>query len=114
MTNKRVYFQPVHSGIYGSGNTVVNFKLKEIVELFKRRYKLLNIALEFRVAGSKQKTCYLAFQNAEERDLFYASMKSFVQPACVTAEQSIIEFTQQWVNGAMSNFDYLLLLNSYA
>ena len=34
LTNKRVYFQPAHTGIYGSGNTVVNFKLKEIHELF--------------------------------------------------------------------------------
>ncbi len=30
ITNKRVYFQPVHTGIYGSANTVVNFKLKDI------------------------------------------------------------------------------------
>jgi hypothetical protein len=52
LTNKRVYFQPKNSGIYGSGSSVVNFKLKEITELFKRRYKLLNIALEFRVGGS--------------------------------------------------------------
>jgi hypothetical protein len=78
LTNKRVYFQPVHSGIYGSGNTVINFKLKDINELFKRRYKLLNIALEFRVAGLQQKTCYLAFQSSEERDTFYEAMKSFV------------------------------------
>jgi hypothetical protein len=49
LTNKRVYFQPVHTGIYGSANTVVNFKLKEITQLFKRRYKLMNIGLEFRV-----------------------------------------------------------------
>jgi hypothetical protein len=49
LTNKRVYFQPVHTGIYGSGNTVVNFKIKEICELFKRRYKLMNIGLEFRM-----------------------------------------------------------------
>ena len=49
LTNKRVYFQPVHTGIYGSGNTVVNFKLKEIDQLFKRRYKLMNIGLELRV-----------------------------------------------------------------
>jgi len=40
----------VHTGIYGSGTIVVNFKLKEINQLFKRRYKLMNIGLEFRVA----------------------------------------------------------------
>jgi hypothetical protein len=60
LTDKRVYFQPVHTGIYGSGNTVVNFKIKEIIELFKRRYKLLNIGLEFRMRD-QQSTMYLAF-----------------------------------------------------
>jgi len=113
LTSKRVYFQPVHTGIYGSGNTVVNFKIKEIIELFKRRYKLLNIGLEFRMSD-QQSTMYLAFQNTEERDSFYAAIKELVSESCVTAESSILDYTQQWVNGALSNLDYLLLLNSYA
>ena len=113
LTNKRVYFQPVHTGIYGSGNTVVNFKIKEIIELFKRRYKLLNIGLEFRMRD-QQRTMYLAFQNTEERDSFYAAIKELVSESCVTAESSILDYTQQWVNGALSNLEYLLLLNSYA
>jgi factor associated with neutral sphingomyelinase activation len=113
LTSKRVYFQPVHTGIYGSGNTVVNFKIKEIIELFKRRYKLLNIGLEFRMRD-QQSTMYLAFQNTEERDSFYAAIKDLVSESCVTAESSILDYTQQWVNGALSNLDYLLLLNSYA
>lgn len=85
LTNKRVYFQPMHTGIYGSGNTVVNFKLKEVSELFKRRYKLMNIGLEFRV-GHSQKTMYVAFTTIEERDAFYDAMRAMVGETCVTAE----------------------------
>lgn len=92
LTNKRVYFQPAHSGIYGSGNTVVNFKIKEICELFKRRYKLMNIGLEFRMRD-QPRTMYLAFQTIEERDSFYSAMKEFIGESCVTAESSIIEYT---------------------
>lgn len=32
----------------------------------------------------------------------------------MTAERSIADYTKQWVDGALSNFDYLLLLNTYA
>jgi hypothetical protein len=92
LTNKRVYFQPIHTGIYGSGNTVVNFKLKEINELFKRRYKLMNIGLEFRMK-SEQRTMYIAFLNIQERDAFYEAMRQFVGEQCVTAEQSIVAYT---------------------
>ena len=70
LTNKRVYFQPFHS-IYK--NPVINFKLKEITELFKRRYKLMNIGLE--LVTKKQKNLYVAFSNTEERDTFYAAIK---------------------------------------
>lgn len=92
LTNKRVYFQPVHTGIYGSANTVVNFKLKEIRQLFKRRYKLMNIGLEFRVQD-QEKTMYITFTNSEERDALYDAMRGLVTEGCVTAEQSILEYT---------------------
>ena len=32
----------------------------------------------------------------------------------MTADSSILEHTEKWVKGGLSNFDYLLLLNSYA
>jgi len=36
-----------------------------------------------------------------------------VEKECVT-EQSILDYCYMWVNGGLSNLDYLLLLNSYA
>lgn len=98
MTNKRVYFQPCHS-IYSK--PVLNYKIKDVVELFIRRYKLLNIGLELRT--SKNKTLYVIFHNTEDRDTFYSTLKKEVDKSCVTAEQSVIEYTQQWVNGGLSN-----------
>ena len=56
LTNKRVYFQPYHS-IYTK--PVINFKLKDIKELFKRRFKLMNIGMEF--ITNKMKCLYVAF-----------------------------------------------------
>ena len=33
---------------------------------------------------------------------------------CVTHEKNVEYYSQMWVNGYLSNFDYLMLLNSYA
>lgn len=41
-------------------------------------------------------------------------MNELVPETCMTAEQSIFNLTQLWVDGGLSNFDYLLHLNSYA
>ena len=109
LTNKRIYFQPFHS-IYKK--PVINFKLKDIIELFKRRYKLLNIGLE--LITKKNKNMYVTFQNTEDRDAFYEAVKLNVDDTCITAESSIVNYTYQWVNGGLSNFQYLMLLNSYA
>jgi factor associated with neutral sphingomyelinase activation len=88
LTNKRVYFQPFHS-IYKK--PVINYNLKDVCELFKRRYKLLNIGLEF--ITKKQKSMYLAFTNTDDRDAFYSAMKQYVDDSCITAESTIVEYT---------------------
>ena len=33
---------------------------------------------------------------------------------CITTEKNVEYFMKRWLNGEMSNFDYLMLLNSYA
>lgn len=87
LTNKRLYFQPYHS-IYKK--PVINYKLKDVRELFKRRYKLMNIGLEFLLDPSLKKTgLYLTFSTVFERDTFYDAMLSIVEKnegGIVTAE----------------------------
>jgi hypothetical protein len=63
---------------------VIHFKLKEIQELFKRRYKLLNIGME--VITRKNKTFFIAFASSDERDTVYNAMKANVEKDCITAE----------------------------
>lgn len=76
----------------------------------------MNIGLEYHAADKdgNVKTMYLTFANAEERDILYDAMRKLVAENCVTADSSILEHTEKWVKGGLSNFDYLLLLNSYA
>eukprot|EP00347_Sterkiella_histriomuscorum_P003989 403362173 len=91
LTNKRIYFQPCNS-IYSK--PVVNFKIKNITELFVRRYKLLNIGMEF--VTNKRESLYVTFPSKEERDQFYDALRKLVNDTCITTERSVVDYTQMW------------------
>ena len=57
---------------------------------------------------------YLIFKTTKERDLVFNTLLQLVGSDCITTETNIWVHTQQWVNSQISNFDYLMILNSYA
>ena len=71
LTDERIYMQPLHPQILGKA--VIHIKLKNIKELFKRRYTLMDIGIEIlsRSEKDKKKTMYLVFANTYERDVVY-------------------------------------------
>ena len=56
---------------------------------------------------------YLSFQTTEQRDRVYNCILGYVSKTCAT-EKSVVEVMHQWVYGKLSNFDYLMALNSAA
>ena len=66
LTDERIYMQPLHPQILEK--SVINLKVANVKELFKRRYTLMDIGLEV-VSHSqdgdniKKKTMYLVFAN---------------------------------------------------
>ena len=44
LTDERIYFQPNHA--QNLGKAVVNLKLRNVKELFKRRYTLMDLGIE--------------------------------------------------------------------
>ena len=44
LTDERIYMQPLHPQILGK--SVVNLKVQNIKELFKRRYTLMDLGIE--------------------------------------------------------------------
>ena len=62
----------------------------------------------------KRKTMYLVFQNNGERNFVYHNLLKMESKDCITTERNLDVYTQQWTNNQLSNFDYLMLLNSYA
>jgi hypothetical protein len=85
--------------------------MKKIVALYKRRYKLKQLGLEWKDA--KGKSMYIIFPSTELRDKVYNNILERAGKGCAT-EKSVIECMHQWVYGKISNFDYLMQLNSMA
>ena len=56
---------------------------------------------------------YLAFKTITQRDEIYNLILKIADKKCAT-ETNLIEVMQQWVYGKISNFDYLMHLNSAA
>ena len=66
-------------------------------------------------AKHKKKSMYLVFRSQHERDVIYHTLIKLVDlKECATAEKDVEYYTNKWASGEMSNFDYLIILNSYA
>ncbi|CAH3169012.1 unnamed protein product [Porites evermanni] len=107
LTSSRLYFQPFNNA---DPCPVVKCKLSKICRVVKRRYLLRHVGVEvFSTDGSHM---YLIFNSPRERDLFY---EQIVQQPEVELEDTRQEnMTLRWQNGAISNFEYLMYLNSLA
>jgi hypothetical protein len=79
--------------------------------LYKRRYKLRNVAFELYTETSKN--IFLAFDNELERDQIFNLLMKYVGSNCET-ENSVENMTVKWQLGKISNYDYLMYLNAAA
>ncbi|XP_055603286.1 protein FAN-like [Uranotaenia lowii] len=118
LTNAFVYFQP-----YNNIQTypVQKIRLKAIKSFTKRRFLLRHVGLEIKWRPSEStilddredsRLLYVSFRNSSDRDNFYAQVTA--QPEFSVVEQIPESITLKWQNGLISNYDYLLYLNSLA
>ena len=123
ITDERVYMQPIHP--YVLGQSVINIKLSKVRELFKRRYTLMDVGLEIvsyslndgengQQKKSKKKSMYMVFPYKQDRDVIYDTLLNLVDlNECATAEKDVDYYTAKWTAGEMTNFDYLMILNTW-
>eukprot|EP01114_Cavostelium_apophysatum_P014246 TRINITY_DN3646_c0_g1_i2.p1 TRINITY_DN3646_c0_g1~~TRINITY_DN3646_c0_g1_i2.p1 ORF type:complete len:2996 (+),score=922.89 TRINITY_DN3646_c0_g1_i2:247-9234(+) len=96
----------------------LTFHYEDMREIHKRRYLLKNNALELFLTNGK--TYLLAFENEQERDASYDAILSSDLPNRVDYEYEVsggilkMSVTARWKKGLISNFEYLMHLNTLA
>jgi factor associated with neutral sphingomyelinase activation len=108
ITDIHLYFQPLYRV---AANPVKRVECAEITKLYRRRWKLRNVGFE--VITKTGKSVLLAFDSEQERDEIYNSLKVYLSSECET-EGSVEHMTLKWQLRRISNYDYLIYLNSAA
>jgi len=115
-SNDRANFDALVS--YTRLRHVFKWQYNEIKELQKRRYLFKNCAMEiFMITG---KTFMLSFPSKRRRDDIYDKILSFDLPNRVDYERQVagnfmrLSITEKWQRGLISNFEYLMHLNTLA
>ena len=108
LTNKNFYFQAFQS----DGQTPVKrTRLKNIKQIFKRRYVLKETAVEL-FLDNEQTTIYINCQDEETRNEVYSRIIENVPD--ISSEESISKLTSLWQRKEISNYEYILGLNKSA
>ncbi|XP_015108694.1 protein FAN isoform X1 [Diachasma alloeum] len=112
LTNSRIYFQPYNNL---DQHPVLKINLKTVKSVLKRRFLLRQVGLEIKwlkLPESRVECLFLSVKNQEDRDRLYDNLmrQSVLQLETVPQNQMTI----QWQNRGLSNYDYLLYVNSLA
>jgi WD repeat and FYVE domain-containing protein 3 len=91
---------------------VNKFSLNQIRNIEKRRYLLQPIGLELFLANGR--TYLLAFERSERQRALQRILQYAPQARTADASQMMDGLTKKWENGEISNFEYLVILNTWA
>ncbi|XP_031833417.1 protein FAN isoform X2 [Nomia melanderi] len=112
LTTSRIYFQPYNNL---DQHPVLKIQLKDIVNIIKRRFLLRQVGLEIkwtRQPENKVEHLFVSLKNQNDRDELYTSLLN--QPTVSLERIPQDQMTMRWQNGSLSNYDYLLYINSLA
>ncbi|CAL7951198.1 unnamed protein product [Xylocopa violacea] len=112
LTTSRIYFQPYNNL---DQHPVLKIQLKDIINIIKRRFLLRQIGLEIkwlRQLENKVEHLFISLKSQNTRDELYTSLLN--QSAVSLERVPQDQMTMRWQNGSLSNYDYLLYINSLA
>ncbi|XP_029048246.1 protein FAN-like isoform X1 [Osmia bicornis bicornis] len=112
LTTSRIYFQPYNNL---DQHPVLKIQLKDIINIIKRRFLLRQVGLEIkwlRHPENKIEHLFISLKNPKDRDELYTSLLN--QSAVSLERVPQDQMTMRWQNGSLSNYDYLLYINSLA
>lgn len=104
LTESRLYFTPFY--VTAASQAVV-VPLEEIAVVRHRRHQLKEVGIElFKATGA---SIYLALDSPKERDLFFRELIA-LPSVRLSKSRDNERMTAAWLNGKVSNLDYLLHL----
>nr|XP_012149911.1 PREDICTED: protein FAN isoform X2 [Megachile rotundata] len=112
LTTSRIYFQPYNNL---DQHPVLKIQLKDINNIIKRRFLLRQIGLEIKwlkQPENKVEHLFISLKSPNDRDVLYTSLLN--QSAVSLERVPQDQMTMRWQNGSLSNYDYLLYINSLA
>ena len=113
VTDARVYFQPSQLNNVGDAS-VLHFELTKVRRIFRRRYLLRQVGLEFLLIDGASHL-FVFDTTAIRNDLYALLLSLHGLPSSVHTDVKTIEsLTLKWQRREMSNFEYLLSLNDEA
>lgn len=128
LTMERIYFQPA-AGVLDNDDTTttraIRWMQRDVAATARRYHGLRDSALEIYwkegssllgsstgSSGSTSTSTLLAFQGRHDREQVLRLLPSLAP--CVTDREFVVQVVKEWHQGSLSNYDYLLALNSAA
>jgi len=112
VTDARIYFQP--SQLNNVGDAVLHFELSKVRRIFRRRYLLRQVGLEFLLIDGASHL-FVFDTTAIRNDLHALLLSLHGLPTSVHTDVKTIEsLTLKWQRNEISNFEYLMSLNDEA
>ncbi len=123
ITSRRLYLQPVDdldgrqkvidlAAVTQVSNLVYHFLVLIGFKVFRRRHSLRETGVELLLQSGK--TLFLAFSDSREREQFRAIVADHPIVRLALSRDSVTVVTAKWAAGELSNFDYLMHVNSLA
>ncbi|CAI5454515.1 unnamed protein product [Caenorhabditis angaria] len=108
LTDVNLYFLPNNES---QKNMHIEISFTTILTLHYRRFELKNLAFELFM--DNHSTWFFAIRLPEDRRLAITLITD--RSKCKIAEPSdILQYSKDWENGKITNFEYLMILNAYA
>lgn len=111
ISSQRLYLQPLDD-VDGECYTI---ELSLVRSVYRRRHSLREVGLELILSPAKnaqQENLFVAFGDMSERDRVYDVILRHPVVALALDKDSSDLVTRKWMNGQMSNYDYLMYVNS--
>ena len=110
ITQERIYFQPAAGVLEGDTNQAVSWQPHDIVATARRYHGLRDSALE--IYWKDGTSSLLGLERTHEREQVFRLLPSDIP--CHTDREFVLQASEEWQKGSVTNYEYLLLINSAA